>query len=98
MLTNSCSLAESVTKTLLVEKLEDKEGPEVQKDEGKVAVDAAEEPKASHSEQTEAAKEDVGDQPLTSDQSEAPEQPADTVEEPEPQAETQPEALSESSG
>lgn len=95
MFTDGRSVAESVTKTLLVEKLEDNEESEVQKDEGKVAVDEAEEPKASHSEQTEDAKEEVADQPLTSDQSEAPEQPADTVEEPEPQAETQP--LSQSS-
>lgn len=86
-LLNDCSLAESVAKTLHVEKLEDNEESKVQKDEGKVAVDAAEGPKASHSEQTKDAKEEVDDQPLTSDQSEAPKQPADTVEEPEPQAE-----------
>lgn len=83
MFTNDCSLAESVTKTLPLEKDEDnKESKskefEVRKDE-KVAVDVAAEPKASDSEQTD-AKEEVADQ------SEAPEQHVDTVEEPEPQA------------
>ncbi|TDG97438.1 hypothetical protein EPR50_G00225660 [Perca flavescens] len=76
---------DSVTKTLPMEKVEDK-------DKGKVTV----EPKASDSEQTEDAKEEVAEQPLTADQSEAPEQPADRVEEPGPVAETQPETLSES--
>ncbi|XP_039646180.1 M-protein, striated muscle isoform X7 [Perca fluviatilis] len=76
---------DSVTKTLPMEKVEDK-------DKGKVTV----EPKASDSEQTEDAKEEVAELPLTADQSEAPEQPADRVEEPGPVAETQPETLSES--
>ncbi|XP_032360214.1 M-protein, striated muscle isoform X5 [Etheostoma spectabile] len=76
---------DSVTKTLQMEKVEDK-------DKGKATV----EPKASDSEQTEKAKEEVAEQPLTADQSEAPEQPADRVEEPGPVAETQPETWSES--
>ncbi|XP_034718470.1 M-protein, striated muscle isoform X3 [Etheostoma cragini] len=42
------------------------------------------------------AKEEVAEQPLTADQSEAPEQPADRVEEPGPVAGTQPETWSES--
>ncbi|KAI3354855.1 hypothetical protein L3Q82_004653 [Scortum barcoo] len=79
---------ESVSKTRLVEKLEANGEPEVQKDEGKVAADAAEEAKALHSEQTEDAKVDADDPPPAPDQSEASEQPADTAEEPEPQAET----------
>ncbi|XP_068566080.1 myomesin-1 isoform X2 [Cebidichthys violaceus] len=71
---------ESVSKTLPVGKVEDK-------DREKVAV----KPKASDSEQTQDAKE--ADQPLTADQSEASEQPADTAEEePGAGAETQPEA------
>ncbi|XP_044033108.1 myomesin-1 isoform X10 [Siniperca chuatsi] len=87
---------ESVTKTLPMEKVKDNEESkskesEAQKDEEKAAVDAAAEPKASDSEQTGNAKEEVADQ------SEAPEQPAYTVEEPEPPAETQPETMSESS-
>ncbi|XP_031148648.1 M-protein, striated muscle isoform X10 [Sander lucioperca] len=53
---------DSVTKTLPMEKVEDK-------DKGKVTVEA----KASDSEQTEDAKEEVAEQPLTADQSEAPE-------------------------
>lgn len=61
MITNDCSLAESVTKTLPVEKVEENKEFQVQKDEEKVAVDA---------------KQEVA------------EQPADTVEEPEPLAET----------
>lgn len=81
-----------------MEKVEDKKECQVQKDAVKAAVDAAAEPKASDSEQTGDANEEVSDRPLTSDQSEASQQPADTVEEPEPQAETQPETLSESSG
>lgn len=73
MITNDCSLAESVTKTLPVEKVEENKEFQVQKDEEKVAVDA---------------KQEVAEQPLTSDQPESAEQPADTVEEPEPLAET----------
>ncbi|XP_063768667.1 M-protein, striated muscle isoform X6 [Eleginops maclovinus] len=71
---------ESVAKTLSMEKVEDK-------DEGKVAV----KPKAKDAEQTKDAKKKVADQPLTSDQSEASVQPADTVEEPGPVSEKQPE-------
>ncbi|XP_074477558.1 myomesin-1 isoform X5 [Sebastes fasciatus] len=69
---------ESVTRTLSMGKVEDEE---------KVAVES----KASDSEQTEGAKEEVADSPSTADQSEASELPADTVEEPGPAAETQPE-------
>ncbi|XP_049912854.1 M-protein, striated muscle isoform X5 [Epinephelus moara] len=65
----------SVSKTLPMEKVEDEE---------KAAV----KPKVSHSEQTKEAKEEVADQTLTADQSDAPERPADTVEEPGPGAET----------
>lgn len=45
----------------------------MQKDKEKAAVDA---------------KQEVAEHPFTSDQSESAEQPTDTVEEPEPQAET----------
>lgn len=78
---------ESVSKTLFKG---DKEELKVQNDAGKAAVDAAAEPDAAQSEQTE----EVAEQPLTPDQSEASEQPADTAEEPEPLAAT-PETLSE---
>ncbi|XP_070708767.1 myomesin-1 isoform X3 [Pempheris klunzingeri] len=79
---------ESVAEALPMEKEDDVEESEseefeVQKDE---TADAAAEPKASDSEQTDNAEEEVADQ------SEAPEQPADTVEESEQQAETQPES------
>ncbi|XP_031706004.1 myomesin-1 isoform X2 [Anarrhichthys ocellatus] len=69
---------ESVSKTLPVGKVEDK-------DREKAAV----EPKTSDSQQTQAAKEAIADRPLTADQSEASEQPADTAEEPGAVAETQ---------
>lgn len=97
MVTKDCSLAESVTKTLPLEKVEDNKASkskefEVQK------VDAAAEPKASDSEQTVDAKEEVAEQSLSSGQSEVPEQPVDTAEEPEPPAEAHPEPLSKSSG
>lgn len=82
--TNDRSLAESVTKTLPVGKVEENKESQVQKDEGKVSVDTA----AEDSEQKEAAKREVADQPFTSDQSESFEQPADTAEEPEPLVET----------
>lgn len=76
------SFAESITKTLPKEKVEDNkesksEELEVQKDGEKVAVDAAAEPKASDSEQTEDVKAEF-------DASDAPEQLK-------PEAETQPE-------
>ena len=72
-----------------MDKVEDKKETQVQKDEEKVAAEE------SKSEQNKDAKEEIADQPVTSDQSEGPEQPVDTVKENDAQAETQPETLSE---
>lgn len=76
MFTSNCSLTESMTKTLPVGNAEENKEFQMQTDEGKTAADTA----AGDSEQ----KEGAADQPFTSDQSESPEQPADTAEEPEP--------------
>lgn len=73
MITYDCSLAESVTETLPGGKVEENKEFLAQKDKEKAAVDA---------------KQEVAEQPFASDQSESTEQPADTVEEPEPRAET----------
>lgn len=82
MFANDWSLAESVTKTLLMEKIEGNEESEVQEDKEKVAAES----KASDPEQKEDAKEEA-EQTVTSVQSDAPEQPAAAVEEPETQSE-----------
>lgn len=93
MFTNDYSLAESGAKTSPVEKEEDNKeskSKETGKQKNEITIDAAAAgPKSSDSEQKEDAKKDLADQ------SEAHKQPADTVGEPEPEAEmsyeTQPE-------
>lgn len=65
-----------MTKTLPVGDVEENKEFQMQKDEEKTAADTA----AGDSER----KDGAADQPFTSDQSESPEQPADTAEEPEP--------------
>ncbi|XP_047424246.1 myomesin-1 isoform X3 [Mugil cephalus] len=75
---------ESVTKTPPVEKVEDKKkskGLKEGKKEENVVDDVA-------AEQTKDVKVDLADELLTADQSHGPEQTADSVEEPEPKAET----------
>ncbi len=70
-----------------MEDVEDNKECEVQKHEEEVAVDAAADTEAPDVEKPGDAKGEVADEPLTSDQPEAPEQPVDTVEELEQPAE-----------
>lgn len=83
MFTNEYSLAESVTKTPPVEKIDDKAKSKCKEGKKKESIvgDVA-------AEQTKDVKADVADQLLTADQSDGPELTADSVEEPQPKAET----------
>ncbi|XP_036934756.1 M-protein, striated muscle isoform X2 [Acanthopagrus latus] len=72
---------DSVAKTLAMDKVGDKKETQVQKDEEKVAVEE------SKSEQNKDTKEEIAEQLVTSDQSEGPEQPANTAKETEPPSE-----------
>ena len=64
-----------------MDKVGDKKETQVQKDEEKVAVEE------SKSEQNKDTKEEIAEQLVTSDQSEGPEQPANTAKETEPPSE-----------
>lgn len=85
MLTNKYFLTESVSKASTVKNVEDRE--QGKKSEAQNEGDPAEVP-ALDSDQTKEAKVDLLNQTLPVDQSEAPEQPADSAEKPEAVAET----------
>lgn len=76
MLTKHHILAESVTKTSTMGKVEENKDTKVQKDEQKVAADTKDTPKSTETEQKD-VKEEAADQAFIHDQSESLEEPAD---------------------